>query len=121
MANNFIYVIEGGAHDYSRWLNISLRPRGIAMLHLSDLCHPGMLSNLTTAACDLDVLQTSLATGAMQITLSNGYLLAKRVDGLLEIEFKGHDDTSPCRVTLKVDEVEKRLEELKNQLAAAAV
>ncbi len=121
MANNFIYVIEGGAHDYSRWLNISLRPRGMAMLHLSDLCHPGMLSNLSTAACDLSVLHASLSAGAMQITLPNGYLLAKRNEDLFEVEFKGLDDANPCRVSLRVDEVEKRLEDLKSQTVAAAI
>ncbi len=120
MPNNLIYVIEGGAHDYSRWLNISLRPRGMAMLHLADLCHPGMQSNLNSAACELEVLQTSLATGAMQITLKNGYILAKRNDHLLDLEFKGHDDSSPCRVTLRIDEVENRLEELKSQAVTAA-
>jgi predicted component of type VI protein secretion system len=80
-----------------------------------------MLSGLTNAACDLSTLQSSLAKGALQITLPNGYVLARRNDDLLDLEFKSHDDAAPCKVTLRVDEVENRLEELQSQAIASVV
>jgi hypothetical protein len=118
MPNNFIYVVEEGAHDYSRWLNISLRPNGLVTFHLTDLCHPGMLSALTAVSCEIGLAQASLANGALQITLGNGYFLAQRDGDALNIEFRSYEETNPCKVMLRADEVNARLEALQTQALA---
>jgi hypothetical protein len=116
--NNLIYVLEDGAHDYSRWLKLSLRSGGVVILDLGDLCHPGMLSELKSVTCDLELIISSLATGALQVSVPNGYLLAARDGDVLSLEFKSYEDAQACRVVVSAQEVEQRLEALRAQSMA---
>jgi hypothetical protein len=119
MPGKYIYVIENGAPDYSRWLHITLRADRACMVHLSDLCHPGKLSSLTTIATDLDSLRSCGEHGAMQITLPMGYCVMRRDDNLIQIEFRGHDDDAPCRVAVGAEAFLKRIDELDRQATEA--
>lgn len=118
MPNNFIYVIEEGAPDHSRWLNISLRPNGVVTFHLTDLCHPGMLSALTAVSCNISLAQSSLINGALQITVPTGYFLAQRDGDFVNVEFRSYEESTPCRVALSANEVLTRLETLQTQALA---
>ena len=120
MPNNLIYVYEDGAHDRSRWLSISLRPNGLAIFQLTDLCHPGMLSALSSVSCDVSLAHASLLNGALQITLPNGYFLAERNGEHLNIEFRSYEESTPFRVRLLAREVLDRLDALNTQAVSRA-
>ncbi len=113
--NSFIYVSENGAYDYARWLHISRRVEEQCILHLGDLCHPGRLSSLTTAASSLDDLRSLLRNGLLQITLGKGYVLMRVQDEDVHVEFRGHDDGAACRIGIKVEDLAKRIDTLAQQ------
>ena len=112
MPNKFIYVLENGSPDLSRWLHMSLRPEGACMLHLSDLCHPGRLSALTNVPCELSALKDAVERGALQITLPKGYLLLRRDEDVVHLEFRSEEDAGTVRVTLSAADVQARVNDL---------
>ena len=117
--NHLIYVQESGLSDFSRWLAVSLRGEGTAVLHLSDLCHPGRQTSIGNATTDLTLLREVLDSGALQLTTPRGYVLIGREGGHLAVEFKGHDDTGPTRVLVSVEDVRNRLDHLAEQSTAS--
>jgi hypothetical protein len=120
MSNKFIYVVQGGEKDYSRWLNLGVKPNGEVTIYLSDCCHPGRVSALKSVTCDHTLLKDGLRTGAVQIVTSNGYFVARREDEWILIEFRSLEDNGPTKVDVTAREVLDRLEELSQSLSVAS-
>lgn len=118
--NRYIYVYTAGSEDPSRWLHLSLRRDGDCTLQLQDLCHPGKLSSLKSVACPLSYLQTALDRGPLQITTGTGYLLFRRVEETLHLEFRGFDDVLPTKVTLRMEDIRRRVENLAMEAGSLA-
>ena len=119
MASKLAYVLEQGEVDLSRWLQISGRQNGMCMLHLSELCQPGRLSSLGNVMCDRDSLRAAAEGGTLQLTLRKGYVLIRRGESLLTVEFKSHDDATFTKVSLNPDDVLARLAELDQPLSTS--
>jgi hypothetical protein len=115
MASNYIYVLEDNAYDYSRWLHITLRPENGCVLHLTDLCYPGRISSLGQVPCELLALRNAVDRGALQITLPRGYLLLRRDEEVVHIEFRSYDDEDACRVILRASDLQARVAALEEQ------
>jgi hypothetical protein len=118
MPNKYIYVTQTGEKDYSRWLNVGVKPNGEATIYLSDLCHPGRLSALKSVACELSLLRDGLRTGAVQVVVEGGYFLARREGQSIQIEFRSLEDTGPTKVELIAEELMARLDDLEAGLLA---
>ena len=120
MPAKYIYVLQSGEKDYSRWLNVGVKPNGEATVYLSDLCHPGRISALKSVVCDLAFLRDGLQTGAVQIVTETGYFLARREGGSVLIEFRSSEDANTTKVEVLVDEVLQRLDDLDAGLRAVS-
>jgi hypothetical protein len=104
-----VYVHRDGSYDRSRWLSVSWADRGTLVLELADLCQPGKVSGLARATLDVDLVRSALANGAVQLTNSLGYVLIRRTDELVGIEFRCHDDVSASRATVLCSDLEAAL------------
>jgi hypothetical protein len=119
MPNKFIYVFEGDQLDYSRWLHITAFGNECT-LHLSDLCHPGQVSNLAKVIFPLDYVRSAAQGGAIQTTVDDGYFLARREEGLMLIEFRSSKDAATCKTSVKADEFDQRIQDLSLQVTQTA-
>lgn len=120
MPNRYIYVLQGGEYDYSRWLSLAVRPNGEATVYLSDLCHPGRVSALKSVNAPLELLLDGLQSGTVQIVAPNGYFLARRDEEKILIEFRSPEDAGPSKVEVRADEVLQKLELLRESVPVAA-
>jgi hypothetical protein len=109
MGGKLIYVREGGKPDLSRWLRVSSRGQDECILHLSDLCHPGLISALTSVVVPLSAFRKAVAGGALQATQPNGYVTIARRDDLVHLEF-GSEGERPTKVSVSASELQERLE-----------
>jgi len=81
-------------------------------LHLTDLCMPGRVSNLSTVQVPLDYFESALNSVPIQATVRGGYLTVRRSGELLHLEFKAFDDATATKASVRVAEVVARLEAL---------
>ncbi len=119
MPNRFIYVLLGEKKDLSRWLLLFRKPSGELVIHITDLCQPGRISSLEQCMCPLEYFSSVTNGGAVQITTSTGYFLARPIDETLHIEFRGLDESAPNRVVVDLDEVRARLDLLRKEPVAS--
>ena len=112
MPNSFIFVHAGGSYDQSRWLEITASNPGDCTLHLQDLCHPGQVSHLLKVSCPIDFMQTFFGHGPLQLTTQTGYVLLRRRGEFMDIEFRASGDTSLTRVSVLLNDVRSRIEEI---------
>ena len=120
MPNQFIYAISDEGYDHSRWLNLSSAEGTNVCVELADLCMPGRVSGINHVFLPLDVLKGILLNGVVQVTKERGYVLLRRVDNALQIEFRGLDDLATCRASVKVDDCMNRLAALGTSGSACA-
>lgn len=111
MPNQYVYVYDGGSHDLSRWLHITGNA-DTCTIHLTDLCIPGFISQLTSVTLPTDFLCSVLAGGTIQVSVGNGYFLTRRDEDRIRIEFRSREDASTCKATVQADEFEARLRSL---------
>lgn len=116
MANDNVYVWDEGHYDHARWLRISHRVEDMCMLHLTDLCHPGKVTSRGNVPCSLAALEDAVERGALQLTQPMGYVVLRRQDDLVEMEFKGRDDQQETSVNFKAQDLIDRIEAIKSQL-----
>jgi len=116
--NQFIYVHSEGSYDQSRWLNITAPNPGDCTIHLQDLCHPGQVSHLLKVSCPLDFLRTSISHGPLQLTTRSGYVLLRTRGEQVDVEFRGEEDASLTRVSVRLQDVRDRLEKLAAESSA---
>jgi hypothetical protein len=106
-----IYIWNEGEYDHSRWIALAMRGPETSVLHLTDLCQPGELSLLASVSCPTSYLRDVVVRGgSLQITLPTGFLLVRRKDDLLFLEFRGKDEISVVRATIKADDVLARIQ-----------
>lgn len=89
---------------------MSKRGDGTCVLNLVDLCIAGKPSKMGSVTLPLDYLRTVIAGGALQLSLANGYVLFRRTNDDMHIEFKGVEDSSMTRATIGVKDLSARLD-----------
>lgn len=121
MSNRFIYVVTAGNYDQSRWLQISLDGTGDCVLHLQDLCHPGMISHLSEVTIPIGFFVSALDHGPLQISTGAGYLLLRRSAESTTLEFFGEDDQTLTKVAIKTADIHGRITALQEAADLAKV
>jgi hypothetical protein len=110
-----IYHLNGGEYDHTRWLTIAHRGPETCVLHLTDLCQPGMVSQFNSVTCPTSYLRESVERGgSLQLTFSTGFLLLQRLDESVRLEFRGADDSAAIKATFRVEDILTNISSLQN-------
>lgn len=107
-----IYAIDENGRDLARWLRVTVAADGQILLRLQDLCHPGRVSRLSQVTCPASFVRLALDGSPVQITTGTGYLLLRRAEDELALEFRSLDDVSTTRVSVSAAEVCEQFETL---------
>ncbi len=117
MSNTQIYLESHGEYDYSRWLELSGRNGSDCVLVLGNCCHPGKVSSLGCVAVpDWGINDVMQEGGTLQLTAVNGYLLMRTSGDTVSLEFRGHDDASATKCTVRLRDLKARYESVKREL-----